>query len=56
MFDDGELKSMMKSCDGKSVTRMESKEKRHVVDGNEWFVRMESHSFIEPNTSLCCRR
>ena len=35
MFDDGELKSMMKSCDGESVMRMESKEKRHVVDSNE---------------------
>ena len=55
MFDDDELKSMMKLSDRKSLMRMKSKEERHAVDGNEWFVRMESHSFIEPNTSLCCR-
>ena len=53
MFDDDEMESMMKSCDGESVMRMEMEEKRHVVDGGEWFVRIESHSFVEPNTNLC---
>ena len=53
MFDDDEMKSMMKSCDGESVMRTEMEEKRHVVDGGKRFVRMESHSFVEPDTSLC---
>ena len=53
MFDDDEMESMMKSCDGESVMWMEMEEKRHVVDGGEWFVGMESHSFVDPNASLC---
>ena len=52
MFGENELKSVTKLCGRECVVRVETVEKRHVVDGDEWLVRMESHAFIEPNTSL----
>ena len=53
MLGDDEMESMIKSFDGESVMRLEMEAKRHVVDRGEWFVRMESHSFVEPYASLC---
>ena len=53
MFDDDEMERMLKSCDGESVMRTEMEEKKHVVDSDEWFVGLESLSFVEPDANLC---